>query len=228
MPTILHIESATSVCSVCLSRGNDIIAVRETPESNRHGSQLTNFIQEVVQEVDIIPADIDAIAISSGPGSYTGLRIGSSVAKGMCYTLKIPLIAVSTLRALALAAVQQVYDSEALYISMIDARRMEVYAAIYDCKGRLIRGDGSWILSTETINPILLKNKKLVLSGDGSRKAKELFPSSGVITTEVLCSACHLVPLSLEAYHKKTFVNVSDFEPNYLKGPNITIPKRII
>ena len=131
MALILNIETATDICSISLSKGQDIIGIKKATEAYQHASKITLLISACFEGTNYKLNDLDAIAISKGPGSYTALRIGTATAKGICYTLQKPLIAVDSLQALALATMD-IDDQKALYIPMIDARRMEVYTAIFD------------------------------------------------------------------------------------------------
>ncbi len=135
---ILLLETSTPICSIALANGAEILAIRENHEGLSHAALTTIFIDEVMKEIGAKFSDLDAIAVSKGPGSYTGLRIGVSSAKGLCYALNKPLIAVSSLQALAQTASQYYSDSH-VFIPMIDARRMEVYAAVYNSKNECLR-----------------------------------------------------------------------------------------
>ena len=126
MAIILHIETATTVCSVALSENGKLLSLKEENKGLKHAENITLFIMHVLKESGKKITDLDAVALSSGPGSYTGLRIGTSTAKGLCYALDKPLISVSTLQSLALNAITKTSDASALYCPMIDARRMEV------------------------------------------------------------------------------------------------------
>src|SRR3989339_992061 len=135
MSLILHIETATETCSVALCKGADVIAEKESTEMNVHSSKLTVFIEEMFQDTAIDISSLDAVAVSEGPGSYTGLRIGVSTAKGICYGIEKPLIAVSTLEALTFAIDKNNISAETWFCPMIDARRMEVYSVFFDKNG---------------------------------------------------------------------------------------------
>lgn len=214
---LLLIESSTSVCSVALSRNGKIIAVREVDAPNKHAELLTVFCDEVVKEGKIAFAELDAVAVSKGPGSYTGLRIGVSAAKGICYALDKPLIAVGTLEAMASGMKAEARPGE-LLCPMLDARRMEVYCAIYDHEGREIEPVAPHILDENSFS-VLLAERRIIFSGDGMPKAKEMlgkFPNA-VFTNAGNCSAKHLMLPAEKKFLAKEFEDLAYFEPFYLK-----------
>ena len=175
MALILLIETATKSCSVSLSSENKIIACKE--EVNKqysHAEKLTIFITELFKTQDFSIKDLDAIAVSKGPGSYTGLRIGVSTAKGLCYALDIPLISVSTLKAMAFRMAQK--EASDLYCPMIDARRMEVYNAFYNNTNKEIRGIQADIIEAHSYQKAL--DKKVLFFGDGAQKCKQIIQHS--------------------------------------------------
>ena len=227
-PLILHIETATDICSVCLSRDNDILAVEETTESYVHAEKLTLFIQSCMEEANLSMQELDAVSLSAGPGSFTGLRIGASVAKGICYALGKPLIAISSLEALASAMRIDNPHERGLYCSMIDARRMEVYCALFDSLGKRIWPDQPLILEREdkTFRNFFEEGHIIFYGGNGSQKCKDVLHDSQAVFTDVLSSSTHLTPLANRAYLEKSFVDPAYFSPAYLKTPNITIPKK--
>ncbi len=138
MGIILNIETATSACSVALAKDGAVIAAEETTEGLAHAEKLTLFIKNLMERVSMPLSALDAIAVGTGPGSYTGLRIGTATAKGLCYALDKPLIAVPTLKAMAMGAAKKINRTDVLYCPMIDARRLEVYTALYDYMGKEI------------------------------------------------------------------------------------------
>jgi len=225
LPIILHIETATEVCSIGISDGLEVLSLRESPGAFDHASQITLLIEAAVQEAGIQLADLDALAVSRGPGSYTGLRIGVSTAKGICYALDKPLIAVDTLQALALAS-QLPDDRGALYCPMIDARRMEVYAAIFDEKNAPIQPAQAIKVETDTFDSYFKKQQTVVFSGNGAEKCKSVLTSEHAVFRPTICSAEHLVPLAVRQFEQNNFADVAYFEPFYLKPPNITTPKK--
>ncbi|MDQ3111013.1 MAG: tRNA (adenosine(37)-N6)-threonylcarbamoyltransferase complex dimerization subunit type 1 TsaB [Bacteroidota bacterium] len=214
---LLLIESSTSVCSVALSRDGKVVAIREVNEPNKHAELLTVFCDEVVKEGNISFKELDAVAVSKGPGSYTGLRIGVSAAKGICYALNKPLIAIGTLDAMAEGMKTDVKPGE-LLCPMLDARRMEVYCAIYDHEGNVIEPVEPHVLNEDSFS-VLLAEKCIIFSGDGMPKAKEMlsrFPNA-VFTNAGNCSAKHLLVGAEKKFLAKDFEDVAYFEPFYLK-----------
>ncbi len=220
MAIILYLETATTVCSVALANNNQLLSLHETNVSNSHSELITVFIQEVLTEAGISFSEIDAVAVSKGPGSYTGLRIGVSTAKGICYALGKPLISVGTLRAMAQGAMNNVpgIDSDTLLCPMLDARRMEVYYALFDNHLHEIQPDCAAII-TENYFSDILTTKKLILLGDGAEKCMPLFnnhPKIKVIS-DFSISAKYMIQPGLENYNNRKFEYVAYFEPFYLK-----------
>jgi tRNA threonylcarbamoyladenosine biosynthesis protein TsaB len=230
MALILNIETATDICSVALAEDGKLIAFREVQTLN-HAGQLTLFIEKCLAEANVNMTDLDAVAISNGPGSYTALRVGSSTAKGICYALDLPMIAIDTLESLALTTFEEVKDTEALYCPMIDARRLEVYGAIfsYDTEGSLsiIEKMQPIIVDSESFGSYFSDGKKLIFSGNGSDKCRPILVNEFARFYNTNCSAKHLIKLSFAAFKKMQFINVAYHTPQYLKAPNITTPKRI-
>lgn len=227
MSLLLHIETTTKACSVGLSRDGYMAALRESVDKDyAHSNLLTVFIEELFDTAGVMPDQLDAVAVSSGPGSYTGLRIGVSAAKGLCYALDIPLIAVNTMRALAVVAENQIttckgYLSpnslELLYCPMIDARRMEVYYALFDSKHNQIRKTEAAIIDENSFHEEL-ENKKIIFFGDGAEKCRTVIQGKNALfLKETWPSATGMVPEAEEKWHQKDFVNLAYFEPFYLK-----------
>ena len=215
MALILAIETTTKNCSVALFENNKLLALKEhCSDDYSHAEQLTLFIEEVIKSTNLTLKEIEAIAISKGPGSYTGLRIGTSTAKGLCYALAIPLISISTLRAMAFTMAQdQVTD---IYCPMIDARRMEVFSAIYDVKNNEIRGVRADVVDKQTYADFL--NNKVLFFGDGALKCKEIISHENAkFLEEVYPSAKNLGALAYDKFINKNFEDVAYFEPFYLK-----------
>lgn len=218
-PLILHIETATSMCSVALSSGNDLLALKELNERNIHASQITLFIDEVMKAAQKSYTDLDAIAVSKGPGSYTGLRIGVSTAKGLCFALDIPLIAVNTLEAMAngLLQARPQMTHDCLLCPMIDARRMEVYTAIFDFKLNQVEGVTAKILDEHSFDAHFMENN-LIFFGDGAEKTRKLYADvAGYQYAEFEISASHMIPLAYKKFQESGFENMAYFEPYYLK-----------
>ncbi len=216
MSYILNIETATHICSVALSKDGNTIDLIESHEDKTHAELLSVFIEQILQQNKIKTTDLSAIAVSEGPGSYTGLRIGVSVAKGLCYGLKIPLIAIPTLKAMANGAINNV-KKDALLCPMIDARRMEVYTTIYNTDLNIISNIEAKIIDQNTFNDLLLKNK-IVFFGTGSDKCKtEIQNNNALFLKEFYISAQHMSNLSYNLFLKQDFKNTAYFEPFYLK-----------
>ncbi len=231
MAIILNIETATEVCSVCISKQNDILAIETSEEQYSHASNITRFIENCCRNAKLTLDDIDAVAVSQGPGSYTGLRVGLSTAKGICYALDKPLIGVDTLKAIATAANKATKNEQYdLVCAMIDARRMEVYHAIFDFKSvrQNIKTTEAYILDEDAYKVYFQKEKSILFCGNGSTKASGIISDSRAHFSNVVCSAAHLVPCAYEAYISANFEDTAYFSPFYLKTPNITKAKKII
>jgi tRNA threonylcarbamoyladenosine biosynthesis protein TsaB len=220
MTTILSLETATEVCSVALSMDDQIIAVKESSGTNEHSSRLTLYIEEVVKTAGISLREIDAVAVSMGPGSYTGLRIGVSTAKGLCYALDKPLIAISTLKAMAKNALI-VHKDElpgiTLLCPMIDARRMEVFTALYDFALSERTAVDALVLDENTFNDFL--EEQIAIFGNGADKCKELYADHNNLhfSFSLQASATSIALLALDHFRKVQFVDLAYFEPFYLK-----------
>ena len=210
---ILNIETATKNCSVSLSKNGETIALREIAEEGySHAEKLHVFIEEIISESTIAFQDLNAIAVSQGPGSYTGLRIGVSSAKGLCFALNIPLIAIDTLQSLA----AQITISEGTIIPMIDARRMEVFSAIYDRTLNTIKPVSAEIITEESYQD---NEEQIHFIGDGASKCKELLHKTNFIFHDEIIypSSKQMSLLSFEKYKKSDTVDVAYFEPLYVK-----------
>jgi len=215
---LLHIETSTELCSVALSRGNTCLAIKENAEGKNHAAVLTLFIDDLLKENHVFIDQIDAVAVSSGPGSYTGLRIGLSTAKGMCYGGNIPLIAVPTLQTMSLGFAQQ-FDvpEDALLCPMIDARRMEVYTALYDRNGRQIEKVSAEII-TEDSYASWLDSHPVYFFGNGAAKCRTIITHPNTVFPEgFVHSARYMLQPALQAYREKRFEDTAYFEPFYLK-----------
>jgi len=220
MSAILSIETATEICSVALARDGELIACKESANSNEHSSLLTLFIQEVMEEAGISLKALDAVAVSKGPGSYTGLRIGVSAAKGLCYSLDKPLIAVSTLKALAyqtLSLFPDLKNPQTLLCPMIDARRMEVFTALYNQHLEEVSRVDALILDQHSFDDF--NSYIIAICGNGAGKCTELFSGSGniIFPGNVRNSANAISSLATSMFHNKEFVDTAYFEPYYLK-----------
>lgn len=222
-PLILNIEASTSVCSVCLSRGTIILSTHESTELNEHSSIITLLIEQCMADINLTLDDIDAVAVSEGPGSYTSLRVGFSTAKGICFALNKPLITVSTLAALANTAFNEVKDLGALYCPMLDARRMEVYTALFSCSGEVIIAPRPLIVDPNSFSMEFSIGQKIVFCGNGMEKCKTLLNNPFAYFSSVeKCDSLQIVPLAITAFLNKNFADTAYASPLYLKAPNIT------
>lgn len=213
MPILLNIETATKNCSVCIAKEGKTILCREIAEENfSHAEKLHVFIEEILNETKLTFKDLSAVAVSQGPGSYTGLRIGVSSAKGFCYALGLPLIAVDTLELLA----RRISIEEGIILPMIDARRMEVYTSFFDKDYTKTRKTEAEIIDETSYSEI---DTKIHLVGDGIMKFKNVLTNEKFVFHEevVFPSANEMSFLSFEKYKKSDFVDVAYFEPYYLK-----------
>jgi len=217
MTYILNIETATHICSVSLSKNGETIDINESLEDKTHAELLTVFVEDILNKNNIKPTDLSAIAISEGPGSYTGLRIGVSAAKGMCYGLKIPLISIPTLLAMANGMKENTTDTDSLLSPMIDARRMEVYTAVYDQKLEVIEKVHAKVIEEDAFKELLDQNK-INFFGNGSEKCKELIMHKNAnFINQTYISSKYMSRLAYEKFLNNDFEDVAYFEPFYLK-----------
>jgi tRNA threonylcarbamoyladenosine biosynthesis protein TsaB len=213
---ILNIETSTTLCAVSLAKDGVVIESKEVNEGYAHAENLHVFIEEVLAKAKQTTKDMHAVAVGSGPGSYTGLRIGVSAAKGLAYALQIPLIAVNTLQTMAAAAILE-NKSDSLFCPLLDARRMEVYTVIFDKDLRVVKETTAQILP-EALS-FFETGRPICFFGEGMSKCKEILkqiPSSSFIENIVPSSAA-LAQLSYQKYLKGQFEDVAYFEPFYLK-----------
>lgn len=220
---ILNIETATKNCSVSISKSGKTIALKELNDgSYSHAEKLHEFILQVVKQASIEMSDLKAIAVSKGPGSYTGLRIGVSTAKGFCFALNIPLIAVSTLASLA----KSISITEGYKIPLLDAKRMEVYSAVFNKDNKKIRNVKAEIITSTSFHEYL-KHQKVYFFGDGAEKCKEIIVhENAIFMNGKFPSANEMSVLSFEKYKKNDIEDVAYFEPFYLKDFIITKSKK--
>ena len=227
MATILNIETSTEVCSVAISKNGELLFKKESQEGLNHSELLTVFIEEVFNDNSFALNKLDAIAVSKGPGSYTGLRIGVSVAKGMCYALNIPLIAVNSLEIMGIYAALNSSENM-LYCPMIDARRMEVYTALYNSEGEEIKPVSAEIIEEDFLAEYLAENKVLFF-GNGAEKCKSKIKNSNAIFQGPNKTSAQFMQNHTERkFNEKQFEDVAYFEPFYLKDFVATIPKNKI
>jgi len=232
MPVILNIETSSSVCSVALAVNRIVINYKEKFSERSHASQLTPFIEEILTESNVSPAGLDAIAVSKGPGSYTGLRIGVSTAKGMAYALQKPLIAVGTLLCLAAGFKQEnpslLSERNILLCPMIDARRMEVYLALYDTELVNIMEVRAEIINMDSFKNLLVDHK-IIFFGDGMRKCRNIINhKNAIFVPNFNPLARFLADLSYKDYLEGKYEDIAYFEPFYLKDFIATNPKDLL
>lgn len=224
MCTLLTIETSTHVCSCALSRNGNILISKVNYDGQSHASLLGLYVHEIMEylrEQDLV---LNAVAVSSGPGSYTGLRIGVSQAKGVCYGLNIPLIAIPTHRLMA-SMMQNKVSEDTLLCPMIDARRMEVYAAIYDVSMHVVRETSADIVDEETYAPFLQK-REVAFFGNGAAKCQSVITHPNALFIEDIHPlASGMIPLAEQAFREGVFVDAAYFEPFYLKEFVATVPK---
>ena len=223
MAYILNIETATKNCSVSLAKDGEIVALKELNEGGfSHAEKLHEFISEVISIANVSFSELIAVAVSKGPGSYTGLRIGVSAAKGLCFALDIPLISVNTLTSLA----HSVSISDGFKIPMLDARRMEVYAAVFDANNTLKEDVSATIINEDSFKEFLDKNN-VYFFGDGADKCKDILAhKNAYFIDNKFPSAQDMALLSFEKYKKSDIENVAYFEPFYLKDFVVTTSKK--
>ncbi|UKN03534.1 tRNA (adenosine(37)-N6)-threonylcarbamoyltransferase complex dimerization subunit type 1 TsaB [Paracrocinitomix mangrovi] len=223
MALILHLETATKTCSVALSENGQLLQLaEETSDKFSHAEKLNFFIEEVMKAAGKSIKDLEAVAISAGPGSYTGLRIGTSSAKGICYALDIPLISINSLKALA-----SLVDTNDIVCPMFDARRMEVYTALYRNGENLLETQA--MIIDEFSFTSELSQGKIIFVGPGAEKCQEIIQNDNAVfdlATEV--SAKGMIQLALEKFKAKDFEDLAYFEPAYLKDFIAGKPKKLI
>jgi tRNA threonylcarbamoyladenosine biosynthesis protein TsaB len=230
---VICIETATNLCSVALCSSEGLIAVRESNDPKSHAAMLTVMIDELLKSCSIMTRDLEAVAVGKGPGSYTGLRIGVSVAKGIAFASTIPLIAIDTTLSMfwgmsELIADQAMDPENTLFIPMIDARRMEVYDAIYDSSGNKVKDISAEIISENSFSEIP-ESKRIILFGDGAAKCYEVIKRKNVYFAENFrTSASHMQRPVYQAVKEKHFEDVAYFEPFYLKDFITSIPRKNI
>lgn len=215
MATILNLETSTTNCSVSVSRNGKLLALKEhNSEKYSHAEQLHVFIDETLTESGLGKDDLDAVAVSKGPGSYTGLRIGVSAAKGLCFALDVPLISVSTLKSMVIQVDSGAYD---FIIPVLDARRMEVYSAVFDDKGNEVRETLAEVVDGNSFERYSEQGTVHII-GSGAEKCKSVLSGGNFhFNTEVVPSAREMCKLAEFKYNQKDFEDVAYFEPYYLK-----------
>ncbi len=223
MALILCIETGTDICSVGIARDGELISLRESDEGRDHARQVAVFVDELLEEMGLQPDELDAIAVGKGPGSYTGLRIGVSFAKGLAYGLGKPHLAVGSLDALTEVA-REDYEAgildvdgweEAVLCPMVDARRMEVYTQRFDSRGNALSEVSAEVIDAESFAAERVSERPFVIFGNGAKKCEEVL--SGAVWVPVAPSARGLVRLAEESFTAGRFEDIAYFEPFYLK-----------
>lgn len=233
MKNILCIETATETCSVCLAQNRKVLASRSSHVNKSHAALLTIFIQEVLEEAGIKPIDINAVAVSMGPGSFTGLRIGVSTAKGIVYGTNASLIAVNTLESMARGIllnkkIQKLKNSSLILGPMIDARRMEVYTGLFKQSGELIREVSAEIIDANSFEEEL-KNNKIVFFGNGAEKCQSSISNGNALfVSDFIMLADYMVDIAFNNLENNKLENVALFEPFYLKDFIAKEPKDLL
>jgi len=216
-PTLLFLETATEICSVSLSKGDAIIASICSHKGNSHTEHLFPFIEEVLEKSKCSISEIDGVVLSKGPGSYTGLRIGASAAKGICYALNVPLIGVSTLQSIVFGAINQLKNKKnIIYCPMIDARRMEVYTAFYNETGEAINNVENKIIDENSFT-LELNNNIIYFCGNGISKCKSILQHQNAHFIDLPLTAQNMLLPALVKYNHKQYEDVAYFEPFYQK-----------
>lgn len=235
MAQILNIETSTEVCSVTIALNGQLLFKKESTDGLNHSKVLTVFIEQLLNENNLTAKSLDAVAVSKGPGSYTGLRIGVSVAKGLCYGLDIPLISVNSLEALGIFAAHNLdkyglnkTENDFLFCPLIDARRMEVYTALYNLDGEEIKPVSAEIIDDQFLAG-LLENQKILFFGNGAEKCKSTIThKNALFLGPQTASAEYMQIIAEEKFRKNEFEDVAYFEPFYLKNFVATIPRNKI
>ena len=221
MALILNIDTATEYAGVCISEGSHVLAMEESSEQKNHAAFVQSAIKKILSDGALKPTSIAAIAVTQGPGSYTGLRVGLASAKGLCYALKKPLILVNTLEVMALAAIEEAKDkgtktSDLLFCPMIDARRQEVFTALYNNELQNILAAFALVLDENSFASELADHT-IIFSGNGSIKLKELIRHKNAIFSASTHRIQHLAHLSSAAFNLNRFNDIAYSEPFYLK-----------
>jgi tRNA threonylcarbamoyladenosine biosynthesis protein TsaB len=236
MARLLLLETATEACSVALALDGEIVALAEETTTTNCAARLTLLIEACLRQAHHTLRQLDALAVSGGPGSYTSLRVGVSTAKGIGYALDKPLIAVPTLQALAFAAQQRVpADPPVRYVSMLDARRQEVWMAIFDeqlqplCPAQPFILDERWPQRLHALAPQTPPETLWLCAGNGCGKIPpETLDSHLQKSPITACSATYLAHLAEQRYHNRAWEDLAYYEPFYMKPPNITTPKKAL
>jgi len=224
-PTILHIETAANSCSVALSWGSKLLAEAVSKTKHAHESRILLLIEQCLMASKLHRKDLQGIAVSIGPGSYTGLRIGLSTAKGLCYALNLPLIEVGTLSIIAAEPIERFGANFNAYIPMIDARRNEVYTSVLAPSSNVIQADHTFLIAQDSIADLESQFGNICFCGTGSFKIPEFakLNTSQIYNNAPL--AASMIPFAIKKWQAQSFINIFSASPTYLKSPNITMAK---
>ena len=226
--TILNIETSGKICSVALTRDGALEMQLDDREGMQHANRLAPFVERCMEELKRKEEKLDAVAVSIGPGSYTGLRIGLSLAKGLAFSLGIPLIGVDTLKIIAVKAMFRSMDwtGEEVFVPMVDARRMEVFTAPFDFALNTLAEPGPMILDENSFSELLSAGRHLYFIGDGAEKAKKVIDHPNAHWIDgLLPQAKDMLALSEKALREEDFIDIAYSTPNYLKAYQTTTPK---
>lgn len=221
MSLLLNIDTATEHASICLSEGEKIIGLIESTEQKNHASFVQPAIQQLIEQAGITLKDINAIAVTSGPGSYTGLRVGLASAKGICYALQKPLILVNTLEVMAQSVLTHYQSNKEILkdltsiCPLIDARRMEVFTAVYDISLQEIKAPHALLLDPLSFSSLL--SNGVIFTGSGRQKLEALIPGTNAIFSDIQHNATHLASRALISYKSGRFADLAYSEPLYVK-----------
>ena len=224
---ILCIESSTDICSVALFSGNQLIALAENKEGNKHSEIITILVNQCLEQAGQQITNLDAVAVSLGPGSYTSLRVGMSTAKGLCYALNIPLITIPSLDILAHGVILNMdISTNTIIVPMIDARRMEVYTSFFNNLGEKIHPENAVVLDETFIGSIRPACQKIIATGNGASKFQTHFHQENISYGSFETSAKMMGKEAFKRFLSKQFDDTAYAVPNYFKAPNITQPKK--
>jgi tRNA threonylcarbamoyladenosine biosynthesis protein TsaB len=217
LAVLLNIDTATEIASICLSQNAGSVGYRENRQPKEHGSFVHAAVESLLREAGMKLQDLDAFAITAGPGSYTGLRVAMAAAKGFCYALGKPLIALNTLEVMAQAALEAKSVEEDVWLCpMVDARRMEVFTALYDRHLRIKMWPRALILEEKILDPFI-QARKILFFGSGSNKFRDLKPGANAQFQDVIYNATHLAILAEKSFYQQKFSDISYLQPEYLK-----------
>jgi len=218
MPLILHIDTSTENAIIAISKNENVINFITNDQQKDHASFLQPAIKQLLHQNNISIHQLNAVSVTAGPGSYTGLRVGMASAKGLCYALQIPLLALSTLQVMAFSVIENTNEPELyLYCPMIDARRMEVFTALFDDQLNEIQSPHALVLEPTSFDNIA-REKQIIFSGNGTKKFIDLLSASpNLLVNSATISPSALVKISIQKFRQKEFADLSNVEPVYIK-----------